>query len=42
MEADRKRCIKEAKEKNWDLPNREECIKRSRKELEQLSDDDQR
>jgi len=39
MEADRKRCIKEAKEKNWDLPNREECIKRSRKELEQLSNE---
>ena len=39
MDADRKRCIKEAKEKNWNLPNREECIKRSRKELDQLAID---
>jgi len=40
MESERKRCIKEAKEQNWDLPtSREQCIERSIKERDQLSSD---
>jgi len=40
MESERKRCIKEAREQNWHLPNsREQCIERSIKERDQLSSD---
>ena len=39
MVSERKHCIKKAKEENWDLPNREQCIARSIKERDQLSSD---